>query len=235
MWLYGSGFPKSMNVGKAIDKRRDDTDDLQTEVANQWEGWGTALKPAWEPIVLARKPFKGTVAKNVVAHGTGALNIDACRIGNQTRTNSSAPGKARSTMVKGMVGGTETVVHDHGRWPANLILDPEAGALLDAQTGVLGTADKRGASRFFYCAKTSKKERGEGNDHPTVKPRALMRWLCRLVTPLGGVVLDPFMGSGSTLLAANAEGFKTIGIDTEERYCEIAASRLRGNAPGGGS
>ena len=247
MWLYGSGFPKSHNVAIAIDKQRDDTD-----AARQWEGYGTALKPGWEPIILARKPFTGTVAANVLEHGTGALNIDGCRVGE--------------------------------RWPANVVMDPEAGAMLDAQTGTLKSGawdgkrtrpktdgilgeftltdeipragDSGGASRFFYCAKAAKKEREAGlenftphtvddgrakaadnayqrgatqrhNGHPTVKPIALMRWLVRLVTPPGGLVVDPFCGSGSTGCAAVAEGFDFLGIEREADFVALADARVR--------
>ena len=153
-----------------------------TDAARQWQGWGTALKPAWEPIILARKPLVGTVAANVLAHGTGAINVDACRIGE--------------------------------RWPANVALDEEAAAMLGEP------------SRFFYTAKTSRRERGEGNVHPTVKPVSLMRWLVRLVTPKGGNVLDPFAGSGTTLLAAHLEGFDYLGIEREAEYVEIIRKRL---------
>jgi site-specific DNA-methyltransferase (adenine-specific) len=248
MWVYGSGFPKSLDVSKAIDKaagaERGDAGPSTrhgggvvgagtsyelppephrltapaTDAAKQWQGWGTALKPAWEPIILARKPLIGTVAANVLEHGTGALNIDGCRVGTEKRTNPAAgnkPGGA-AFMGKGMPEGvspTEAV----GRWPANLIHDGS-----DEVTEQLPNE----AARFFYCAKASKAERGEGNTHPTVKPLALMRYLCRLVTPPGGLVLDPFMGSGSTLLAAQQEGLRSVGIDLDEKHCQIALNRL---------
>jgi len=227
-WVYGSGFPKSLDVSKAIDKAAGaerevvgsytvtgtaakgqhkgraaasadqgsaagcakalDITAPATPAAQQWAGWGTALKPALEPITVARKPFKGTVAANVLEHGTGAINVDGCRVGTST-----------------------------GRWPANLIHDgsDEPCALLSD------------AARFFYCAKASKADRGEGNGHPTVKPTELMRYLCRLVTPPGGVVLDPFMGSGSTGKAAALEGFRFIGIEREAEYLEIARQRVQ--------
>lgn len=217
-WVYGSGFPKSMNVSKAIDRamgaereltrpgvdRRegygDDWDKgdsstrprydrAATEQAAEWEGWGTTLKPALEPITVARKPFSGTVAANVLYHGTGAINIDSCRVGTSG---------------------------DVGRWPTNLIHDGSEPADL------LGEA-----ARFFYCAKASKKDRGENNNHPTVKPTELMAYLCRLVTPPGGTVLDPFMGSGSTGKAAIREGFSFMGVERDPEYFAIAESRVR--------
>lgn len=260
-WIYGSGFPKSHNVGKAIDKaagaERDtvgwnpssriarSSDERNTEQgkraktynkkngapitapatdeAKQWDGWGTALKPAHEPIVVARKPFKGTVAANVLRNGTGAINVDACRVGAEARFNPPAnndknPNTATGPATKGGFGmksgseGSEV----KGRWPANFIHDGSEEA-----TEGLGKA-----ARFFYCAKASKKNRGEGNTHPTVKPTDLMRYLCRLVTPPGGTVLDPFTGSGSTGKAALLEGFDFIGIEKDEDYCTIASKRL---------
>ena len=165
-----------------------------TEPARQWQGWGTALKPALEPITVARKPFKGTVAANVLEWGTGAINIDGCRV---------------------EVGESDGITTS-GRWPSNLIHDGG-----DEPTELLGAA-----ARFFYCAKASKKDRGEGNTHPTVKPTDLMAYLCRLVTPPGGVVLDPFMGSGSTGKAAVREGFRFIGIEMDAEYLAIAEARI---------
>jgi site-specific DNA-methyltransferase (adenine-specific) len=250
-WVYGSGFPKSLDVSKAIDKAAGAEREVWTEKRNggglkkgqayeggfkqengirlcsapatpeakQWEGWGTALKPALEPITVARKPLIGTVAENVLQHGTGAINVDGCRVGE--------------------------------RWPANFIHDGS-----EEVTDLLGSA-----ARFFYCAKASKRDRDEGcegmelvthqsgmggampvdddgnardrfkaqsrNHHPTVKPTDLMRYLCRLVTPPDGTVLDPFMGSGSTGKAAVLEGFRFIGIEREEEYCEIAKARIK--------
>lgn len=237
-WLYGSGFPKSLNLPGGI---------------------GTALKPAWEPCVLARKPLIGTVAANVGQFGTGALNIDACRIGDEERTYDL-------TMVAGgfettggglnVKSGEKTVV---GRWPANVLLDEEAAALLDEQTGVSvsrvgaprGAAagagwgmtqtgseydDMGGASRFYYVAKPSRRERdlgtdANGNTHPTVKPVEVMRWLVRLVTPRGGVVLDPFLGSGTTGVACVYEQREFVGIEREAAYVEIAMRRIAAVAP----
>jgi DNA modification methylase len=226
-----------------------------TPEAEQWEGWGTALKPAHEPIVVARKPLIGTVAANVLTHGTGALNIDGCRIGTTKRVPGS--GRRATDRIYGTYGAQDGSESGHdpnvGRWPANVVLDEEAGELLDAQSGMSkstggrafqttsavygeyanrfekrdpGFGDTGGASRFFYCAKASRSERGEGNNHPTVKPLALMQWLVRLVTPPNGTVLDPFAGSGTTLLAAVTEGFNAIGIEREEEYIAIVKQRL---------
>ena len=235
MWVYGSGFPKSHDVGKNIEKRkvggiknlkqigtksgikvetgtqgfsynkeyvpgismggRQISGEIPVyEITNEYKGWGTALKPAHEPIVMARKPLTGkSVADNVIEWGTGGINIDESRIEN-----------------------TDTL----DRFPANVIFDEEAGKLLDEQY--------EGVSRFFYCPKTSKAERNEGtdNNHPTVKPTDLMLYLVRLVTPKGGTTLDPFMGSGSTGKAAVRGGFDFIGIEREKEYMEIAESRI---------
>lgn len=263
-WTYGSGFPKSHNLD------------------GEWHGWGTALKPALEPITVARKPFKGTVATNVLAHGTGALNIDGCRVGNEERSYSPKGTSTNASMIRvpehrlGTAGEEVTVT---GRWPANLIHDgsDEVLAAFPANAGaaapVKGTedsaastgsvtgkrarvkgafhADSGSAARFFYCAKASRKERNEGlqdpgpqfqhgatlrkventdtkgNNHPTVKPTDLMAYLCRLVTPPGGIVLDPFMGSGSTGKAAMRERFQFIGIEMDQEYFRIAELRIK--------
>lgn len=279
-WMYGSGFPKSLDVSKAIDKaagaEREDvyedktgvTDNLAygkglgvgvierrpaTPEAEKWNGWGTALKPAYEPIVVARKPLVGTVAANVLEHGTGALNIDACRIWTDLITTIGTPG-AKNTY------GTYTAKpsSDHvGRWPANVALDETAASMLNAQSGDIktqriekpskmqegkgwsrtledrgarGYSDNGGASRFFYTAKASRQDRNAGgladNTHPTVKPTELMRWLIRLVTPPGGIILDPFGGSGSTGLAARAENTRCILIEREAEYLNIIRDRL---------
>jgi DNA modification methylase len=191
-----------------------------SDQAQQWAGWGTALKPALEPITVARKPLTGTVAANVLEHGTGAINVDGCRVaasdgytenavtqGVSTARTSYDPRQERSTFNPSPAG----------RWPANLIHDGS-----DEPCALLGDA-----ARFFYCAKASKADRGDGNGHPTVKPTELMRYLCRLVTPPGGVVLDPFMGSGSTGKAAALEGFRFIGIEREAEYLEIARGRIQ--------
>lgn len=209
MWLYGSGFPKSHNL------------------KGDWQGWGTALKPAWEPVVLARKPFKGTVANNVQEYGTGALNIDGCRIGTEERRNPEAGFIRRGRTDEEVFSQADKNKPDnpphavHGRWPANLLMD---GPMLNSQ------------SRFFYCAKTSRKERnvgcnGQANTHPTIKPLALMKYLCRLITPPGGVILDPFNGSGTTGVAAKELGFGYVGIEREAEYCEIARKRIAAVEP----
>lgn len=296
MWLYGSGFPKSLDVAKAVEshvktgksgtvakrqtamgddyvpsaahgsfrKKERAMDNVPTvapqftpETADgqQWQGYGTALKPAHEPIVMARKPLAGTVAENVLRFGTGALNIDSCRIG-------IAPGDEPSAGHRTATFGTQETVSGgdgsggwkaaEGRWPANVVMDEEAGKLLDKQTG-------ERPSRFFYCAKASRGERNAGldgfeerqqdearqvgnpggdnprnrgahrlaNHHPTVKPISLMRYLVRLVTPLGGTVLDPFLGSGTTGCAAALEGFDFIGIEQEPEYAAIAEARIK--------
>jgi len=238
--------------------------DLATDDARKWEGWGTALKPAWEPVILARKPFKGTVARNVLEHGTGVLNIDGCRIPTQESLNGGgySKGESKGMWTPGQDGGglgrlPGQFKQPSGRWPANLIFDEGAARMLDEQTGDLrGRGNKGpakgggglyghgecvndfgpgeltgGASRFFYCAKASQKERDAGladqkNNHPTVKPVALMAYLCRLITQPGGVVLDPFMGSGSTGIGAIREGFNFIGVEMQGEYVQIAEARL---------
>ena len=303
MWLYGSGFPKSLDVGKAMDKAAGierkrmgayaypdgkprhweghttkrsgiysdiKTDDASndrsitapaTDLARRWHGWGTALKPAHEPIVVARKPLIGTVAANVEKHGTGAINVDGCRIATDGARPSGSGNPCRNgnadIMCRALGKPDRNTTPPSGRWPANVILDEEAGAMLDGQSGERrssglydpgGTgertggvvtdfggrdrpatmfSDTGGASRFFYCPKASRKERGESNRHPTVKPVALMRYLVRLVTPPGGIVLDPFLGSGTTALACIEEGFDCIGIEREEEYVEIAKARVK--------
>ena len=242
-WVYGSGFPKSKNVALSIDKREglpnrghrvahasrhhpDGTFEPngeslpayegKTDRSAKWQGWGTALKPALEPITVARKPLAGTVAENVLAWGTGALNIDGCRVGDEPITQhgrSASENRAMSGANYAEPSGRMWT----GRWPANLIHSGEDDAIAG-----LGEA-----ARYFYCAKANKKDRGEGNTHPTVKPTDLMRYLCRLVTPPGGVVLDPFMGSGSTGKAAGLEGFSFVGIEREQSYLEIAEKRIK--------
>jgi hypothetical protein len=219
-----------------------------TPEAQQWAGWGTALKPALEPITMARKPLAGTVAGNVLEHGTGALNVDGCRVGLR---------EARQLNRAGSIGygGSEPqgIVEDGGmgRWPANLIHDgseevvglfPEAqGAVSNGRKGIQGACyfergsmpqlpgrgDSGSAARFFYTAKAAKAER-QGVTHPTVKPLDLMAYLCRLVTPPGGVVLDPFMGSGTTIKAAIGEGFQAIGIERDPSYFAMAEHRMNG-------
>lgn len=234
MWHYGQGFPKSKNLGN---------------------GFGSALKPATEPITMARKPLDGTLEANYAKHGTGALNIDATRVGSE-QVEAGRAGRGANGCGWGMQGQESGGV-SIGRWPANLIHDGS-----DEVVGLF-PADKQGsAARYFYCAKASKRDRDEGLDgfelkegrplgisnwegqtngsgktmgpsapranvHPTVKPTDLMRYLCRLVTPPNGVVLDPFMGSGSTGKAAMLEGFQFIGIEREAEYVEIAKARIQ--------
>lgn len=288
-WCYGSGFPKSHDVSKAIDKAAgavrevvgksatksgisnkhgdvggDTTWDRvaahvditapATDAARQWQGWGTALKPAWEPIVMARKPLVGTVAANVLEHGTGALNIDATRVGDSGGP-ATVTGDRRNTTVNaygdglGAQGGSIAQI-DAGRWPANIVHDgsdevtgcfPDAGGGYGKRGGnpdptsygfaegtmqTVGFGDSGSAARFFYSAKADKQDR-IGSKHPTVKPVDLMQWLCRLVTPPGGTVLDPFAGSGSTGEAAWREGFQCVLIEREPEYQADIAERLR--------
>ena len=264
-WVYGSGFPKSLDVSKAIDKAggaspRELRAGGNTDAARQWQGWGTALKPALEPITVARKPLAGTVADNVQRYGTGGLNIDGCRV-EPTGESRARVGELSQDRRYADAGGTNFAAapgvrggDPAGRWPANLIHDgsdevmalfPQAKGQQGALTGAEPSSktanafgefacrspskprgDAGSAARFFYCAKASRAERGEENTHPTVKPTDLMRYLCRLVTPPGGVVLDPFMGSGSTGKAAALEGFRFIGIEREAEYVEIARARI---------
>lgn len=283
-WAYGSGFPKSHDVGKKVEDRK---------------GWGTALKPAWEPITVARKPLEGTVAKNVLSHGTGALNIDGCRVhGEDAQGGDYTVKRLKPGATLNKTGGNwrpDEGVEYHGnlkpgRWPANIIHDgsDEVVACFPEKAGAAAPVTRRGsdkfrnaygkfagnvdeagstfrgdsgsAARFFYCAKASKADRDHGldhleeqqfvqwqtgngasgkpssmsegrdtrrkNTHPTVKPTDLMRYLCRLVTPPGGVVLDPFMGSGSTGRGAVLEGFRFIGIEMEAEYVDFARARI---------
>lgn len=246
-------------------KERRDTP--ATADAARWQGWGTALKPAWEPAVLARKPLAGTVAGNVLAHGTGGINVDGCRIGNDTMPRKASDGVVRSGN-RAMAGGNTGRIPagtTEGRWPANVLLDEDAARILDEQAGErpgmtrgilhrgattgtsigghgrygvaasmdaeAGYGDTGGPSRFYYTAKASTAERGEGNTHPTVKPVDLMRWLVRLVTPPGGTVLDPFLGSGTTAVAARREGFRCVGIERDPEYLEIIRRRLNDEPP----
>lgn len=337
MWVYGSGFPKSLDVSKAIDKaagakRRvvgsksgspgysltDGKGGLYgdgfgangtgegecritvpaTDAAREWAGFGTALKPAWEPILVCRKPLSGTVAQNVLAHGTGALNIDGGRVPLLDAPNYPIPGKGRIGVVTyggGWTGSKHasnrptngSARHDAaGRWPANLVHDgseevlslfPQTSSGREPAGGLRRCADKHqtvyasfkgqqvvhgtlhgdsgSAARFFYCAKASRREReawlrghlqcvvcggrytethrDKGrtvtccrNVHPTVKPLALMRYLVRLVTPPGGMVLDPFLGSGTTALAALAEDLRVVGVDAHAPYLRTARRRI---------
>ena len=193
-----------------------------TDAAKVWSGWGTALKPAWEPILLAMKPLDGTFAHNAVTHGVAGLNIDECRIGTESRYNSPAgnePGGQSLMLSEREMPRDATGRPCVGRWPANVLLDEIATAQLDAQSD--------GASRFFYVAKPGDADRGYYNAHPTVKPSALMEYLLRLVaTPTGGSVLDPFAGSGTTLVAAKRLGRPAVGIELNSAYCDTIARRL---------
>jgi site-specific DNA-methyltransferase (adenine-specific) len=340
MWVYGSGFPKSLDVSKAIDKiavvecpacngiskntelesweewikktqdyggTRKEWERLQdlsicnvcnstgkvrganrevvgvagksgstrnnmagdfaggeymssvaaTPEAKQWEGWGTALKPAFEPIIVARKPLTGTVAENVLQWGTGGINIDGCRVGTNDGLGRPYGGENKVYGSYGMERGTKTGDALTGRWPANFIHDgskevvglfPETGKssrtykkqvrkrsgfkLSGSEDNVQEAnapdnyGDSGSAARFFYCAKASKSERGEGNTHPTVKPLALMKYLITLGLPPGGIVLDPFCGSGTTALACKELGRNYICIEKELEYYQIACNRL---------
>lgn len=319
MWVYGSGFPKSLNIGKAIDKAAGAEREVigksaysqpaksghhggltgdninfngerytpsvtapATDEAKQWEGWGTALKPAHEPIVMARKPLDGTVANNVLVHGTGGINIDGCRIGSGTgETKTVQYPDIRGNNYNNAEGIVEYQVISQGRFPANFIHDGSEDVLelfprakggaypakrgqavntsfasgQETEGGFRAMGDDGSAARFFYCAKANKKDRNEGlgdsprkksdtrsdvaagirtkmnaahqNHHPTVKPTDLMRYLCRLVTPPNGTILDPFTGSGSTGKAATLEGFNFIGVEQSAEYVEIATARIR--------
>ena len=289
-WVYGSGFPKSLDVGKAIDKAAGaerevvgsgtsgatagmqnlgpsgitggdfDITAPATEAAKQWDGWGTALKPSMELITVARKPLIGTVAANVLKYGTGALNVDACRIeGGKRSPGYREDGSQGPTAKRNIYGEHDGVRRNcdetQGRWPANTIHDgseevcelfPETGPSSQAisskpmqrqDNNVYGKGlgsitpentygDSGSASRFFYTAKADKTDR-DGTKHPTVKPIDLMRYLVRLVCPVGGIVLDPWCGSGTTVYAARAEHCKAIGIERELEYVTDAANRLR--------
>ena len=252
-WVYGSGFPKSLDVSKAIDRAagaerevvgsykgasnigKESTNSYittesgtatdvfitapATDAAKQWSGWGTALKPALEPITMARKPFSSTVAANVIQYGTGAINVDGCRVGTETRLNQSAGNKnlEHRTTVTPVSSHNETDGRECvGRWPANIIHDGSNDAALSLKSG----------ARFFYTAKAGKVDRESENNHPTVKPTMLMAYLCRLITQPGGTILDPFMGSGSTGKAATINGFRFIGIERDPEYHKISEARI---------
>jgi site-specific DNA-methyltransferase (adenine-specific) len=283
-WMYGSGFPKSLDVSKAIDKAAGAEREVvgerkqrangegssvpmnasaggvelltapATPDALKWQGWGTALKPAFEPIVVARKPLIGTVAANVLAHGTGALNVDGCRIAGEP-VQSQAANSTGAFTTPGPEGERPREYTTAGRWPANVILDESQAEALDRQSGVTSSptkvtrgpdrnpssfglrteaevadcyGDTGGASRFFYTAKADATERPrvDGVAHPTVKPLDLMRYLVRLVTPPGGVVLEPFAGSGTTAEACIVEGFRCIAIEREADYLPLILQRI---------
>lgn len=236
-WMYGSGFPKSLNLTDEEGKRT---------------GWGTALKPAFEPIVVGRKPLQGTVAANVLKHGTGALNVDGCRVDGGSRPLVVSDRRTGNEVYgDGLQGSRHDGATSLGRWPANVILDESQAEALDAQSGeslsrvgkprgadsgegwgmtATGSEydDQGGASRFFYVAKadSSERVRVDGIAHSTVKPLTLMRWLVRLVTPPGGVVLEPFAGSGTTVEACILEGFRCVAIEREETYLPLIRQRI---------
>ncbi len=248
MWLYGTGFPKSLNL------------------QDEWRGWGTAIKPAYEPIIMARKDIIGTVAENVSMYGCGALNIDECRVPTTDNLNggayatesdrSSLPGDVRIGAAQGMFQPGKTTgnkyVQPDGRWPANIVHDGSEDVLsvFPKQSSTTGKRSERSQdievkdtkwlmnnhqsteytdsgspSRFFYTAKPTKSER-QGSKHPTIKPLKLMEWLCKLVTPSGGIILDPFAGSGTTGEAACFSGFDAILIERESEYVEDMRRRL---------
>lgn len=300
--IFGSGFPKSHNVSKAIDKeagaerevvayvphttgiqrnkslQRDEWDSGEnhtrqgclaeeqmpittpaTDLAKQWDGWGSALKPSREDWWLCRKPLsEKTLAQNVVKHGTGALNIDGCRIETTEKLSIHAGNLFHGNSGIDTKQSFQTAGQALGRFPSHTIFDEDAAQVLDEQSGFLhGAGNKRdklkpspggygstitgeknpnyhndsggGASRFFYCAKSSKSDRnsnGAINTHPTCKSTKLMEYLIKLITPCGGTVLDPFMGSGSTGVAAKNLGMQFIGIEREQEYFEIATARV---------
>ena len=298
MWIYGSGFPKSLNIGKGVDKKLGnkrevvktiERGDVQTAIdkgvgytadpANknnkavfgygtetvtkgnsEWEGWGTALKPAHEPIVMGRKSIESTIVDNVLKHGTGGINIDGCRVeldGEKPPSGSAKRVYKNNEYTEEKIYGDNKTTPETGRFPANVMHD--------------GLQEEW--ARYFYCPKVSSAERNRGlenfepkpmawgnqakaelkrgnldfvgsgdgtkhnkvamrvNTHPTVKPQELMKYLCRLVTPKGGTVLDPFMGSGSTGMAAKDEGFEFIGIEKEKEYFKIAEARIKTASP----
>ena len=262
-WLYSSGFPKSMDISKAIDKKqgakraerggvgdhegtvdfgmknrcpkcgkpyfsanpctcpREDLIPI-TEDAKKWHGWGTCLKPAFEPIVLARKPLEGTVVDNVLKWGVGGLNIDDCRVPSDEPVKIHSPKK--ETLYDSGHKDMGTWTENRGRFPANLIHDGSEEVL---------EVFPNDSARFFYCPKASKKEKGKDNIHPTVKPIELMKYLVKLVTPKGALVLDPFMGSGTTGVAALQVGCRFLGIEKEKEYFDIAERRLKDAKPSG--
>ena len=256
-WVYGSGFPKSKDVARAMDKAagapnrgraiptastrlpggKYADEDLTsnpvgayepvTPEGAAWNGWGTALKPAWEPIILARKPLVGTVAANIKAHGTGGLNIDGCRIPTDD-TISNHSRFADSATSKGIYGDSsaqpthQTDGQKLGRWPANVVHDGS-----DEVVSRFPRDDAGSSSRFFFAAKASAEDRA-GSRHPTVKPVDLIRWLVRLVTPPGGTVLDPFAGSGTTGAAAWREDRAATLIEREAEYCADIERRIQG-------
>lgn len=272
-WIYGSGFPKSLDIAKAIDKaaghwrgragevtgqsgslsgphyeRNEKGDPITaTATATVWDGWGTGLKPSHEPITLARKPLDGSVAKNVLEHGVGGMNLSGCEVGTsggtkQVLAKAGATGREATTYGASIGSAAGGNIPNGGRWATNTIIAhlSECAGNGSDNTDVLcvsgcpvaelnEASDEGGAARFFYISKPKKRERIGGtvrNLHPTVKTIDLMRYLVRLVTPPGGVVLDPFLGSGSTGCAAMLEGFRFVGIEMEQESFETATERI---------
>ena len=294
MWLYGSGFPKSLEISKAIDKSAGakrkivttikkkpsassdcnegwvrpwaegkttmDITAPATDAAKQWQGWGTALKPAYEPIIVTRRPIDGTVAANVLKYGTGGINVDGCRVGMNGEIIRTIQGQSAAQQDGFMYSGKDQrdkaafKSHAQGRWPANVIHDgseevttgfPVTGpsptgmsyrkagenrAMSDANTehgmSPNGFGDTGSAARFFYTAKASRRDRGKHNTHPTVKPFKLIRYLTRLVSRRGALVLDPFAGSCTLAVVCEHLRRRWIYIELEESHCEIGVKRI---------
>ncbi len=215
LWIYGSGFPKSMKLGNALKKKEG------AVAAGIFAGWGTALKPAHEPIVMARKPLDGkTIVANVLKWGTGGLNIDASRVPGEVKSRMSV----RTKYTSEFLGTLKDSFYDgsKGRHPSNLILDESAARYLDDLFG-------KSISKYFYVVKPTRKEKGEFNNHPTVKPVKLIEYLVRMVTPADGIVLDLFSGSGTTALACDNTGFKWLLFEKEKQSVMIARKRIRLN------
>lgn len=215
-------------------------DEPHSDEARAWVGWGTSLKPGWEPIVLARKPPTGTTLENVLQTGLGALNVDGCRIESDGGSPSIQPRETAARTDWDNRGDGDGIFNSRtnperyreqrlgetiGRWPTNVALDPDAASVLDRAMPM------ESPSRFFYCPKPTTEERMAGvprgaRPHPTVKPVALMRWLCRMIVPPGSLILDPFTGSGSTGVAALEEGMRFVGVELDENYRALAVGRL---------
>lgn len=288
-WLYGTGFPKSMDISKQLDRAAGverkvvgsvtksravsggrsalptlgaehalqtwDITEACSDEAKQWEGWGTALKPCHEPIIMARKPLDGTYANNIMTHGVGALNIDGCRVGSEemARTKSNGVKISENGSMTGGNYGRVAAEPAHGRWPGNVLhdgclpepmdryfysakatrADRDAGlGAMAAQTGGQATGRKEGTAGLDSPRSGAGRNGGSKNIHPTVKPTDLMRWMCRLVTPPGGLVLDPFVGSGSTGRGAALEGLHFVGFELDPDYAQIAEARVADAAGG---
>lgn len=300
MWVYGSGFPKSHNISKAVDKVKgakfrsepakgvgfmNTNDDGWNNTRNRlvmvseksadgklWDGYGTALKPAWEPVILAMKPLDGSFSSNALNHGVGGLNIDGCRVGYGVGGSKPRYIPNNKNNVYGSSMGGGDWVNVNGRWPANFVLSHSEGCKLVGYKTVEGKVINRfkdgakpfgggaghpydtekfpdssvpiydcvddcpvgmvdfqgsGVSRFFYTTKANKRERGDYNKHPTVKPLAMMNYLIKLVTmPRNNLILDPFSGSGSTLISCSLNGVKSVGVELDRNYAEIARKRF---------